>query len=389
MERQLWMKTAQYRRRSPKGIILTILLGSSLLILPSCRNASSPKPEEETTQTNQENRLIVDNAILEQSDAEGNILWKIQVEEAIYSQDRKVATVTGIVGNLYEDGEIILSLQSDKGRIINDGERVVLQDNIVVTDNRYDAVIEASEAEWQPANYLLKIDADLKGKYPNGQFASDRGQYLIDTQELELNDSIEGSTIEPPLHLKGEKIIWQFEEQLIQAEDGLEIQQYTEEKITTRVKAEKAEVQLLEQLVTMSGKVLLNSLEPEIQFASGEAVWDVEEGLITGKDAVQITDNKAKVQFRGNQGTFNLTTQQANLVGAVRGAGESPPSSLQAAKVDWNIKTQDVLAQGNVIYEQSDPRLTLKGDRAVGQLAQNTLVVSGTRQKQVITEVIP
>lgn len=385
------MKLAQYRRRSPKGIFLTILLGSSLLILTSCRNASSPKPQEEETagQTSQENRLTVMDAILEQSDADGNILWKIQTDEAIYSQDRKLATVTGIVGNLYENGEIILSLKADKGSIINDGERVVLEENIVATDNRYGAVIEASQAEWQPANYLLKIDADLKGKYPNGQFSSDRGQYLIDTQELELNDSIEGSTVEPPLHLKGKTIFWQLKEELIKAEEGLEIQQYTKEKIITRVKAKKAEVQLLEKKVTMSGDVLLNSLEPEIQFVSDEAVWDVKGNLITGKGAVQITHNKEKVQFRGNQGTFNLITQQANLLGTVRGVGEDPPSTLQAAKVDWNIKTQDVLAQGNVVYEQSDPRLTLKGDRAVGQLARNTLVVSGTRKKQVITEVIP
>ncbi|NJN72519.1 MAG: LPS export ABC transporter periplasmic protein LptC [Limnothrix sp. RL_2_0] len=384
------MKASHSRRRSPQGILFPlILLGSCLLTLPSCRNASSPKPEEETAQPSQENRLIVEDAILEQSDAEGNILWKIQTDEAIYSQDRKLATVTGIIGNLYEDGEIILSLKADKGRIINDGERVILQENIVVTDNRYGAVLEASQAEWQPANYLLKIDADLKGKYPNGQFASDRGQYLIDTQELELNDSIEGFTVEPPLHLKGTTIFWQLKEELIKAEAGLEIQQYTEEKITTHVKAEKAEVQLLEKLVTMTGSVLLNSLEPEIQFASDEAVWDIEKALITGKGSVQVTQNKEKVQFQGNQGTFNITTQQANLLGAVRGVGEDPPSTLQAAKVDWNIKTQDVLAQGNVIYEQSDPRLTLKGDRAVGQLTRNTLVVSGTRQKQVITEVIP
>lgn len=369
--------------------MITIFLGGGLLILPSCRNASSPKPQEETAEPSQENRLIVVDAILEQSDAEGNIIWKLQTDEAVYSQDRKLATVTGIVGNLYEDGEIILSLKADKGQIINDGERVVLQENIVVTDNRYGAVLEASEAEWQPANYLLKIEADLKGKYPNGQFASERGQYLIDTQELELNDSIEGSAIDPPLHLQGEKIVWQFEKELIKSEEGLEIQQYTEEKIIARVKAEKAEVQLLEKQVTMSGNVLFNSLEPEVQFASGEAVWDVEKGVIMGKEAVQITHNKEKVQFRGNQGTFNLTTQQANLVGAVRGIGEDPPSTLQAAKLDWNIKTQDVLAQGNVIYEQSKPRLTLKGDRAVGQLTRNTLVVSGTRKKQVITEVIP
>lgn len=83
--------------RSPKIFALALLLMGNLGGITACRN-SPPATETEPQSQNSENRLIVEDALLEQSDAEGNILWKIQAEEAIYSQDRKAATLTKLVG---------------------------------------------------------------------------------------------------------------------------------------------------------------------------------------------------------------------------------------------------------------------------------------------------
>ncbi len=377
--------------RSPQkllGYVLIFTLGATTY---SCGfgNAPSPSEPEDIVEVSTENRLVVANAVLEQSDTDGELLWRLQTEEAIYSQDRKVAAVTGIIGNLYEDGEVILSLQADAGQVINDGDRVILETNIIVTDNRTGAVFETELAEWQPENYLLIIDSELQGKYPNGQFTATKAQYFIDRSELELTEEVDALTVEPALRIISEQIIWQFEEDVVTAEDGLEVQQYTEEEITTRLQAKEAEVRIADQEVTVSEDVLLNNLKPEAQFASGEAFWDMEEGIIVGKKSVQITHKEEQVQFRGQSGQFNLETQDVQLVGAVRGVGKKPPSTLQAGKVDWNLETQRVVALGNVVYEQTDPRLTLTGSRAIGQLNNSRLVISGTGSKPVTTKVIP
>jgi lipopolysaccharide export system protein LptA len=110
---------------------------------------------------------------------------------------------------------------------------------------------------------------------------------------------------------------------------------------------------------------------------------------VIGKQAVQITHRDQKVQFQANQGQFNLKTSQANLSGNVRGVGQKPPFKLNTNQLDWNLETQVLLAVGAVVYEQAEPRVTLTGDRATGQLKQNKLVVSGTKQKPVTTKVIP
>ncbi|ANV88422.1 LPS export ABC transporter periplasmic protein LptC [Picosynechococcus sp. PCC 7117] len=356
--------------------------------ITACRN-SPPAAETEPQSQNSENRLIVEDALLEQSDAEGNILWKIQAEEAIYSQDRKAATLTKLVGNLYQDGEVILSLQANKGQVINDGDRIILESGVLVTDNRQGAVFETEKAEWEPANFILQITTGLQAKYPNGTLSAKQGKYFIDRQDLELADTVEVVIVEPPLQLQGSKLNWLVAEDKITAAEGLTVQRYTAETITDRLRADQGEAQLKAQKIIVSGNVLLNSLDPEIQFASGAATWDIQAGIITGQDSVQLTQTAERVQFRGNQGRYNLKTQQAQLSGAVRGTSEDPPTSLKANQVDWNLTAEEVVAVGNVVYEQTNPRVKLNGDRAVGKFKQNQLVVTGSAQKPVTTEVIP
>jgi lipopolysaccharide export system protein LptA len=52
--------------------------------------------------------------------------------------------------------------------------------------------------------------------------------------------------------------------------------------------------------------------------------------------------------------------------------------------------TRIVEAQGNVIYEQVKPtKFNFTGDKAVGSLKENKLVVTGNNQDRVVTEIFP
>ena len=74
------------------------------------------------------------------------------------------------------------------------------------------------------------------------------------------------------------------------------------------------------------------------------------------------------------------------LNGNVRSVDQTRQSLLLADQLTWNIKTQDVDGQGNVSYSQQDPAATVNGDRAVGNLEQQTVVVTG---RNVVTEIVP
>lgn len=381
--------------RSPRRFCIALLLGSLLIFTYGCRATQNVPNDAAQGEPNPENRLIVADALLEQADKNGKILWKLSAKEAIYSQDRKFATVTEIIANLYDGDRVILSLQAAGGTVINDGERITLDQKIIVTDNRTGAVLKAVKAEWQPEKNLLVITQGLEGKYPNGKFTAERAKYLIDRYELELAGKVDGLTVKPALRLQGDEITWQMKEDVIKASKGLKLQQIAKgegeakEEVITQLVAKKVDVFLKKQEVVISEEVLLNHLKPSVQFASQSAVWNLDKATVVGKEAVQITHRDEKIQFQGNEGQFNLQTNQASLLGNVRGVGQEPLFKLRTGRLDWNLETQVLSAVGAVVYEQAEPRVTLRGDRATGQLKKNQLVVSGTSQKQVVTEVIP
>ena len=46
-------------------------------------------------------------------------------------------------------------------------------------------------------------------------------------------------------------------------------------------------------------------------------------------------------------------------------------------------------ALGEVVYQQNNPKFTLSGIKAIGKLEDNTLVVTGSENKRVSTEIFP
>ncbi len=74
--------------------------------------------------------------------------------------------MTGIKGDLFTDGKIVLQVSADKGEIQKDGEIVILRQNIIAVDPRNKAVIRSNEAEWRPKESLLVFVKTLRAVIP-------------------------------------------------------------------------------------------------------------------------------------------------------------------------------------------------------------------------------
>ena len=91
----------------------------------------------------------------------------------------------------------------------------------------------------------------------------------------------------------------------------------------------------------------------------------------------------------GNKGQLNLKTNIARLWGGVQGISKKNQSQLASNELTWNLTTQMMEVLGNVIYQQNNPKFTLSGIKATGKLTDNTLVVTGSENKRVSTEIYP
>ena len=87
---------------------------------------------------------------------------------------------------------------------------------------------------------------------------------------------------------------------------------------------------------------------------------------------------------------MNLKEKIVYLVGKVHGVGQRS-QSLDAKTLTWNLTTQIVEALGDVVYRQVQPPLNFVGQKAVGNIQEENIVVSGGNNagNRVVTEIIP
>lgn len=369
-----------------KGLLFLLLLG----VIAACQSTSIDKQSHNSAQERSETQFILENAILEQSNTEGNIVWRVKSNKTIYSQDRQTAKLEQVTANLLENNKIILQLSSKKGEIKQNGSIILLQEQILVTDPRNQAVVKSELAEWQPSAQILMISQGVEGNNENLKIKADKGKYLIDKQSLELEGNIIATTVTPSLQLKTDYLIWSIPEQKVIGDRPLEIVRYQNDRISDRVVAEQGKVDLQQNILSMQQNVEMRSQNPPLQIATNSASWNYETRIVSSDQPIEIIDLENKLNIVGNKGTINLDQQIANLNNGIKGINNHNQSQLYARQLIWDISTEKVEATGNIIYQQTDPPLNLKGEKAIGLLRNNSVVVtSNNQQNQVITEIVP
>jgi len=362
-----------------------------LLTIAACKKETPQKiqtqPEPETeTEINNESRLIFENATLEQANAQGQTLWQIAAEKAVYSKNKKTAHLENLTGNIFQDGELVLQIKAKIGEINRDGEEVFLKEEIMATDPRNGAVLTGDEVEWRPEENVLIMRENITGSHQKLAASATEGRYYSKEERLELIGNIVATVFEPKVQLKTEHLIWEIQPEKVIADRPLNIVRYKEDNtISDQVLAEKGEVYLAGTRAILKQNVELKSLDPAVQIATNLLIWNYGSRLVNADEPVQIVDQEAQLTVTGNKGKLDLEKQIAHLSAGVKGISTKNQAKLYSDELIWNMNTQIVEAVGNVIYSQVDPQLNLTGVKAVGKLQDNSVVVTGNNTKRVIT----
>jgi LPS export ABC transporter protein LptC len=370
------------------------LVSVLLLSLTGCRSQSPSATQEQVqpkspVSAHSDTRLVLNNAVLEQSNVEGGTLWKLKAENTVYSDDQKIAYLDQVTGNLLQNNQLILQLSGKKAEVRDNGTIIFLRDDVIVTAPRNGAILRSDEIEWRPKENLLIIRKNLNGTHPQLSITAEEGRYYTDTSTLELQGNIIATTQEPSLQLNTEHLTWQIPQQKIWSDRNLEIVRYQGDTVTDRLVADKGEVELAKHTINLHNNIELISLKPQLQIATNFISWNYQNRIINTNQPIQILERQRQLTVTGNRGEINLQQQVARLDNGVKGLNPSKQSELYARQLIWNIPTETVEAIGNVIYEQADPQMNLTGDRAVGKLTENKIVVSSDKQaNKQVTSVI-
>ena len=346
---------------------------------------SSTTPTSTPEVVNRDNtQLVLNNAILEQSNKQENTVWKIKAENIVYSEDQKTASLDLVVGNLLQNGKIIFKISAKEGQVRDNGNTIVLKNQIVANDPRNGSVMESNLVEWRPQESLLLIKEDLSGIHSNLEVSASYGKYFTDRESLKIEGNVVATTNKPAFQLTSDRLVWDIARDRVSSPGKVEIVRFDENENTTdRLVSDRALVDLGTNTATLNDNIELISLQPKIQVASESLVWNYQQRIGKTDRPIQILDRDRQITLTGNKGEFDLQQQVAKLKDGVRGINSKKASELYANQLTWKIATEEVEATGNVIYEQADPKARLTGEKAIGTIGNNDIVVTSNGKKQV------
>jgi LPS export ABC transporter protein LptC len=346
----------------------------------------------DSADTEPEPGLTLRDVTLEQPDEQGQLLWRVKGKEVTYSSDQQVAFITRPDGDLFQDGEIIYEVTADTGEVRENGSVILLQGNIVATGVKNGSVLRGNEMEWRPQDDVLIMREQITGTHPQLRATANEARVFNRENRMELEGDVVANTVvadpdtEPWIKLQAQELTWFWTEERIDSAQPLRVEQFKQDTITDVVTGQRGSVDLAEQLVTLREQVAMQMLELPLNMTSEALDWQVEQEKVTVNQPLTLVHPENRVRVTARQGRMDLAEQQIYLSDDVVAVGEQNQSRLTSDRMNWNVDTETIVAEGQVNYRQINPTVNLNGSRAVGRLDDQTIVVDGGR---VVTEIVP
>jgi lipopolysaccharide assembly outer membrane protein LptD (OstA) len=189
--------------------------------------------------------------------------------------------------------------------------------------------------------------------------------------------------------MQTEHLTWLVKDQKILGDRPTQIQRYQGQQITARVTANSSISRLDRKIINLLGNIQLNATKPLIQVNGESFSWNIDRELITADRPLKIDHQQEQATFTANHGEVDLRASTATLTGNARGLATRNQAKLRADSLVWEMTSQQLVGTGNVVYQQVSPQIKFTGNRGVGKLQDQSIVISSDRQQQVRTEINP
>ena len=84
--------------------------------------------KEAINNAGEKQKLNIENLIITET-KEDKKYWELYAESGYYDSQNKVAILYNVIGNFYDDDEVVLSMESSKGTFSEETKKVVLYEN--------------------------------------------------------------------------------------------------------------------------------------------------------------------------------------------------------------------------------------------------------------------
>ncbi len=340
-----------------------------------------------------EGGLGLKDITLKQSDQRGQLLWQLKAKAATYGESRKQVSVNGLEGTLSQQGKPAYKVKADQAEVRQQGEDLFLKGKVIITDLRSQGVFTAKEFEWRPQNSLLLARKDLKIKHPQVEITAKEMQASSQTNQVTAKGQVVAVSSQNRLRLLTEQLVWQPKQQQVfaggmpgQPPTGVQVFRFGQkgDPRTDRALGGSLQANLKTQTVTLASNAKLLLADPPLEVDSQRLVWQVKDKTLTSDRSVRVYSPSQRVTLTANQGFVNQALQQVKMTGNVKALGQRNAAFLSTNQLTWMIPSKQIEALGNVFYQQEQPRFTVKGERAIGLIKEQKVVITGG---DVVTEI--
>ena len=367
---------------------VSLSLVALLSVLAACdRNAPAASTDtEEESDVELVTDLIFDNITLEQSDDQGSLRWRMIADQALYSQDRRDATIEKPSGQFFQDDQPAFSVTADQGEVKQDGNKLTLNGNVIITDEDTGATIRGDRMRWLPEKNTIVLFDNIRAEHPDFKLTAQKVTVWIDDDRVDVSGDVKAETTDETFQFNGEEVMWLLEEEKIISDRPVRFQQRQDDKVTARAQGNEVAYDIQTQVANLNNDAVVVLQEPPIRVTGDALQFNQADNTVLASKRFTVFHKAEKINMVANEGRGNLTDEVFKMNGNVIVTAERNQARLRSDQLTWTVPTQGIVAEGNVVYRQTDPIFNLKGPKAVGKLEDETIVVSGGR---VVTEIIP
>lgn len=375
-----------FKLSAPVGVLLLLLAGMS-----GCgdRNRTADKLAEDSASAEQktDTRLTFNDVTLEQADDDGTLQWTVQAGQVVYSRDKKLAELKAPNGEIFQDKKLLIRFKAKKGRVEDDGKRLVLEDDVIATQpqEKDGLIFRGQDAVWLTEKEHLVVNKKFQVANKQVRGIAEEGTWFSKKKRIEARKKVVAISKDPNLQFKGDLIEWQIDKQKIISNRPVDVARYDAKtkKITDTATGKRAEADLKAKTVLLQQEGRLRLSDPPLKIASDRLLWQVEQKKVISESPVRVdrvdatgkiidtaTGNRAEADLRANT---VLLQQQGRLALS----STDPPLNIASDSLLWHTKNKTLTSDTPVEVLNRRDNYIIRGDRGNADLATNIFTFLG------------
>ncbi len=323
--------------------------------------------------------------LLQRTDRQGQLLWRLQADQVIM-RDPQVIHLQRLQGTFYHNQAAIYTLTASQGKVYPSSEAIQLEGPIVLQDRRDRSTLHSENIQWNPHSGQLIATSGVRLDHPQVNLQGQRLQASTQTDHVHITGQVVVYAPEHQLQLQTQQLTWWARQRKVQAHSGAQTAVKlvsTSERTWQEAEAQWVEIHLPTQQVILQQAVQMKFTQANIQLRSAKVVGDLVRQQWHSPEGIQI--RYQDMTATAVQGWLDRS-QTLQLQDQVQLQGLPNQAHLNCQRLTWNLATQDLKAQGNLVYQQATPQIKLTGASALGNLQHQTLAI---QDGETVAEILP